>query len=214
MGAGIPKQYLPLAGRTVIEHTLGCFSDHPSVRGIVVALAADDCHWPKLDLRGYKPVETVIGGCERSRSVLNTLDYLVSVAAPDDWVLVHDAARPNLKRADLDKLIGTVADDPAGGILAAPVRDTMKQAGVTGCIETTIDRSCLWHAFTPQMFRLQMLRDALVAAAANGKHVTDEASAMEIAGFVPRLVQGSVENIKITRPDDLRLAEFYLSERK
>ena len=155
----------------------------------------------------------VTGGAERCHSVLNGLEALRQHADLTDWVLVHDAARPCLAVADLDRLMNELADDPVGGLLAAPVRDTLKQADSAGRVATTVDRSRLWHALTPQMFRLGRLRDALNAALARGLLVTDEAGAMEAAGFAPRLIEGRADNVKITRPEDLALAEFYLAHR-
>ncbi len=125
-------------------------------------------------------------------------------AADQDWVLVHDAARPNLAREDLDKLLHELAADPVGGLLAVPARDTLKRADADGRVAETVDRSVIWHAFTPQMFRLGMLRDALGAALGDGAPVTDEASAIEWAGYSPKLVEGRSDNLKVTRPEDLR----------
>jgi 2-C-methyl-D-erythritol 4-phosphate cytidylyltransferase len=155
-------------------------------------------------------VRTVPGGAERCHSVLNALELLAGHAAADDWVLVHDAARPCLRPADLACLLDTLAEDPVGGLLAVPVRDTMKRADIGDRVETTVDRNGLWHALTPQMFRLQALREALGKAIAAGVLVTDEAAAMEWAGHRPRLVAGAGDNLKITRPEDLPLAAYYL----
>lgn len=210
MQADRPKQYLGLAGRTVIEHTLACFTDHPDIRGIVVCLSDEDAYWPNLDIPSQVPIIRAAGGRERCHSVLNGLAALSGHAGEDDWVLVHDAARPCLSRADLDKLIHDLKDDPVGGILAVPVRDTMKRDNEAGRILHTVDRNGLWHALTPQMFPLDSLRRALELALEDGFEVTDEASALEHAGLQPRLVEGRSSNIKITRPEDLALAEFYL----
>lgn len=213
MRADRPKQYLPLAGRTVIEHTLQRFIDHPRIAGMVVALSAEDAYWPQLRVASDKPLLRVDGGAERADSVLNALRALAREAAARDWVLVHDAARPCLHPSDLDALIVSLADDAIGGILAVPVRDTMKRADDQGRIARTEERTGLWHALTPQMFRLGALTDALERAAAAGASVTDEASAFEHLGLRPRLVEGRGDNIKITRPEDLALAEFFLRER-
>lgn len=214
MGADRPKQYLSLAGRTVLEHTLDCFAGHPRVRGMILAIALDDPYWPELALEVCVPVHVVPGGEERAQSVLNALDLLMALAKPQDWVLVHDAARPNLAREDLDRLIMTVEQDAVGGILAVPVRDTMKRADESARILHTEPREGLWHALTPQMFRLGLLHQALTRALAAGLKMTDEASAMEYAGFAPRLVEGRADNLKITRPEDLDLAEFFLSRKQ
>lgn len=213
MGANIPKQYLPLAGRPVIAHTLDIFVRHSSLSGVVVAISTDDEWWPDVATGRLteKPLWVVAGGAERAHSVLNGLDALRKIAHPDDWVLVHDAARPCLHSADLNRLLAELAHDPVGGLLAVPVRDTLKRADPTRRVAATVDRSALWHALTPQMFRLGRLQDALRAALARGLVVTDEASAMEAAGFAPRLIEGRSDNLKITRPEDLTLAEFYLS---
>ncbi len=214
MAADRPKQYLMLAGRTVLEHTLACFAEHPRVRGIVLAIALDDPFWPDLVLDVELPVHIVPGGEERAQSVLNALDLLAALGQPSDWVLVHDAARPNLARQDLDRLVAEVEQDAVGGILAVPVRDTMKRADGGGRIAHTEPREGLWHALTPQMFRLGLLRDALRRALEAGARVTDEASALEYAGLHPLLVEGRADNIKITRPEDLELAEFFLTRRQ
>ena len=215
MGSTVPKQYLPLLGRPVIAHALTILLDHPRIDGVVVAIDARDEWWPTVvaDLDAAKPLLSARGGAERCHSVLNGLETLRERATPNGWVLVHDAARPCLTPTDLDRLLDELADDPVGGLLAAPVRDTLKQADLAGRIAATVDRSRLWHALTPQMFRLGMLHDALRAALARGLLVTDEAAAMEAAGFAPRLIEGRADNLKITRPEDLALAEFFLSRR-
>jgi 4-diphosphocytidyl-2-methyl-D-erithritol synthase len=143
---------------------------------------------------------------------MNSLRALAATASPQDWVLAHDAARPCLSQEDIDHLISELRDHPVGGLLALPVRDTMKRADAEGNVQITVDRKGLWHALTPQMFRLGPLTRALEQAIEEGKMVTDESQAMELAGFRPRLVEGRAENIKITRKDDLTLAELYLSQ--
>ena len=211
MKAALPKQYLPLGGATVIEQTLARLCAHPRIDGVVVALGSEDGYWPDLDFRCAKRLETVDGGAERCHSVLNALERLAGIGADDDWVLVHDAARPCLRAEDVDQLIERVTESGAvGGLLAVPVRDTMKRSDEAGGVASTVDRSNLWHALTPQMFRLGELRDALRRALAERGLVTDEASAMEWAGHRPLLVEGHADNLKITRPEDLALAEFYL----
>lgn len=206
MQADRPKQYLTLHNKTVIEHTLDCFFAHSGVWGIVLALASDDPFWPTLAYANDPRIQTVNGGKERADSVLNALQHLSAIGAnADDWVLVHDAARPNLSQADLSKLVLELADDSVGGLLAFPAKDTLKQIDAKGRVATTIDRSQIWQALTPQMFRLATLRDALSQALAQGVAITDEASAMEWAGFSPKLVEGRSDNLKITRPEDLQL---------
>ncbi|SDS77444.1 2-C-methyl-D-erythritol 4-phosphate cytidylyltransferase [Halopseudomonas xinjiangensis] len=204
MQADRPKQYLRLGDRTLIEHTLDCFLDHPGLRGLVVSLSAADGYWPTLACAADDRVNLAAGGAERANSVLAGIKRLVALGAADgDWVLVHDAARPNLAHSDLARLLESLADDPVGGLLAVPVRDTLKQVGPDGRVVATPDRSLYWQAYTPQMFRLGMLREALGGALAAGIPVTDEASAMEWAGHAPRLIEGRADNIKVTRPEDL-----------
>ncbi len=212
MGAPLPKQYLPLAGRTVIEHSLMRLAALQGCAGVVVALAADDSYWSSLSVTLNVPVQRVTGGDERCHSVLAALTWLLGVADPGEWVLVHDAARPCVRHDDLERLIATLADDPVGGLLAVPVRDTLKRAAADGRVLATVDRTDLWQAQTPQMFRLGALHGALSRAIAVGALVTDEAAAMEREGLMPRLIEGRSDNIKITRPEDLLLAEFYLRQ--
>jgi len=214
MGQPTPKQYLPLHGRPVIEHTLQRLLQHPLIEDVVVALGADDAWWPATRYCDHPNVQRVDGGAERSDSVLGALSALASLAAADDWVLVHDAARPCLRREDLDRLIDGVSNDTVGGLLAVPVHDTVKQSDAAGRVQQTLPRERLWRAYTPQMFRLGRLRQALEQARARGQQVTDDASAMELAGYYPRLIKGCADNIKITRPEDLVLAAFYLQQQR
>ncbi|NLY12717.1 MAG: 2-C-methyl-D-erythritol 4-phosphate cytidylyltransferase [Gammaproteobacteria bacterium] len=212
MQAACPKQYLTVSGKTILELTLQCFLERPDVMGIVLALAEHDTWWSQLDMAGDPRIQTVIGGAERADSVLNALLALNDRGAQaDDWVLVHDAARPLLKSADLERLLLELADDPVGGILAVPARDTLKRVSATGAILTTIDRSVIWHALTPQMFRLGLLQRALADALQAQVAITDESSAMEWAGLSPRIVEGCASNIKITRPEDLQLLQNLLT---
>lgn len=204
MRADRPKQYLQVSGLTILEHTINCFVDHPTLKGIVVSLAEADPYWHGLACASRPGIIQAEGGAERALSVLNALLILAERGAhEDDWVLVHDAARPNLQREDLDRLLTMLGDDSVGGILAAPVRDTLKRASVDGRVEATLDRSSVWQAFTPQMFRLGLLQTSIAEALAAGVNVTDEASAIEWAGYAPLLVEGRSDNLKITRPDDL-----------
>ena len=204
MRADRPKQYLQLAGRTILEHTLDCFLDHPRLKGLVLSLAADDPFWPALPCATDPRIQRVEGGAERADSVLAGLLRLVELGAQEgDWVLVHDAARPNLARSDLDRLLAVLADDPVGGLLAVPARDTLKRIGADGRVAETVDRSLIWQAYTPQMFRFAALHRALADALVAGVAVTDEASALEWVGQAPRLVEGRADNLKITRPEDL-----------
>lgn len=212
MQADRPKQYLPLHGKTVLEHTLACFLDHPEIEGVVVALSENDPWWLELGLQHAK-LYTALGGEERCHSVLNALNGLQSQADDNDWVLVHDAARPCLRREDLDHLLDALQGHPVGGLLGLPVADTVKRTGDNDAVIETVSREHLWRALTPQMFRLAELRMALNDALGKGALVTDDASAMELAGKMPKMIEGHGDNIKITRPQDLRLAELYLQER-
>jgi 2-C-methyl-D-erythritol 4-phosphate cytidylyltransferase len=215
MSTNIPKQYLPLGEKTVLEHTLDTLLACTQLAGVVVVLSADDGYWPELqDRYARERLETVTGGAERCHSVLNGLVYLAGKADADDWVLVHDAARPCVRLADIDTLINTLSATAHGGLLGVPVADTMKQVDAEDRITATVARESLWHAYTPQMFRAGMLRAALQHAIDKDLLVTDEASAMELAGYQPRMVQGQRDNIKITVPSDLELAAFYLRTRK
>lgn len=215
MLSDIPKQYLKIHHQTVIEHTLKCFMDHPEVAGIVVALHPNDPYWSELTIHSPIPLHVVDGGQERSDSVTNALVLLEDlVTSEQDYVLVHDAARPCLSLHDLDSLLGrrsSVGGD--GAILAMPVRDTMKRGDADlQTIDHTVNRENLWHALTPQMFPVNMLRQALTKAGAKAVEITDEASAIEFMGGSPVLVEGSASNIKITHPADLKLAEFFLAQ--
>ncbi|MDY0249672.1 MAG: 2-C-methyl-D-erythritol 4-phosphate cytidylyltransferase [Pseudomonas sp.] len=211
MQADCPKQYLKVSGKTILELTLACFLKHPSLRGIVLALAEHDRWWPQSSLAKHPLIQSVVGGAERADSVLNALQALQSHGAQaDDWVLVHDAARPLLAREDLDRLLAGLANHPVGGLLAVPARDTLKQVDAEGSVLKTIDRSVIWHALTPQMFRLGLLQRALTDALQSGVVVTDESSAVEWAGFTPKVIEGCANNIKITRPEDLRLLNTLL----
>ena len=206
-----PKQYLHLGNRIVIEHALARFICHPEIQGIVVAIDVQDRMWPSLVIESPKPLVTVPGGPERAHSVLNALRHLDSTAQTRDWVLVHDAARPCLTDHDLNQLLMVLENDPVGGILATPVRDTLKHGDAENRVDATVDRTALWHALTPQMFRLGVLRDALEDAISGSEIVNDEAVAMERAGLRPRLIKGRSDNIKITYPEDLALAERILA---
>jgi 2-C-methyl-D-erythritol 4-phosphate cytidylyltransferase len=211
----MPKQYAPLQGRTVIEWALAPFLADPSCAGVAVSLAADDPYWGEIAAR-LAEAKIIIagGGTERSDSVRKGLEALAGRATAEDWVLVHDAARPCLSSADLQHLLERLGAHRVGGILATPAADTLKRAGADSSIEQTVDRSGLWRALTPQMFRYKLLCDALDHAFANGRLPTDEAQALEWTGEHPELVQGSAANIKITSADDLVLAAALLNARQ
>ena len=212
-GGERPKQYLEVAGRPLIAHALDALLAHPGVAGVVVALAADDPLWPGWDEFAGRPLLTCVGGDSRAASVLAALQVLPDAVRGDDFVLVHDAARPNLALADLEQLLERGRVDPVGAILAAPVRDTLKRAGDDGGIDRTEPRERLWRALTPQLFRRLQLARALQAAADAGVEVTDEAMALERQGLRPLLVEGREDNFKVTTPADLARFEFELSRR-
>lgn len=212
MHADRPKQYLKIDGRPIIEYAISHLSAEPHIEGVVVAISEEDEYWPELELCLTKPMWVAPGGVERCHSVLNALQELSTHASDEDWVLVHDAARPCVRTEDIARLISQLSDDAVGGLLAVPVRDTMKRAGSNQRVISTESREGLWHALTPQMFRFGKLRHALEQAIEDEALVTDEASAMELAGYEPVLVEGHADNIKVTRPEDLALATFYLQQ--
>ncbi|HHF4025952.1 2-C-methyl-D-erythritol 4-phosphate cytidylyltransferase [Haemophilus influenzae] len=207
MQADKPKQYLTLLGKTLLEHTLDVMLSYPAVSKIILAVSKDDPYISTLSLD--PKIQLVEGGTTRAESVLNGLN---AIAEKNAWVLVHDAARPCLQHADIDKLLAI--EDEQGAILAIPVTDTIKRSDNQQCIVKTEDRSQLWQAMTPQFFPVDILRDALSTGIQQGANITDEASAMELAGFRPHLVAGRSDNLKVTRPEDLALAEFYLTRNK
>lgn len=211
-GGDVPKQYLQARGAPLIAHALDALLAEPRIAGAVVAIGEGDPWWPGWTTRSGKPVHACIGGAERADSVLAALQALAAMGVSDALVAVHDAARPNLDVADLRRLLDAACASDDGAILAAPVRDTLKQASGDR-IAATVHREALWRALTPQAFPLATLRDALEACRARGEHVTDEAMAMERAGARPRLVEGREDNIKVTTPADLALVEFLLARR-
>ncbi len=210
IGSALPKQYLPLAGRPMLWYALHTLACHPRIRRVYVVLAAGDSHFDDWDWSAYRHKLGILrcGGETRAASVLNGLRAMAREVAPDDWVLVHDAARPCLQPRHLDALIGQVETDAVGGILAIPVADTLKRADGQGRILGTHAREGLWQAQTPQMFRHALLVRALEGA--GGEAPTDEAGAVERLGLRPRLVEGDGTNLKVTRPPDLELAELIL----
>jgi 2-C-methyl-D-erythritol 4-phosphate cytidylyltransferase len=210
MGAELPKQYLQVAGATLLEHSLRALLGCQHIAGIVVALHPQDRRAGQLPVFQDLRVQTVAGGEQRSGSVLAGLEALFERAEPQDWVLVHDAARPCLQSRDIEGLIEAVIARDTGGILAEPIVDTVKQASADALVVGTLDRTTLWRAQTPQMFRLDELRRALHQAQAQGLVVTDEASAMELAGYPVQLIVGPAGNLKVTVPEDLPLAAWYL----
>lgn len=211
MGAEYPKQYLKLLDKTIIEHTLDRFLSLQFIERIYIAVAEDDTYWPKLPHAHNPRIIVVDGGKERADSVLNCLEALSAFAREEDWVLVHDAARPCIGVQEIMKLVAELENHPVGGILGIPVTDTLKQVS-NNTIEKTIDRTSLWQAQTPQMFRFGLLRSSLKLALRDGKKITDEASAMESYGYASLVVQGRSDNIKITRPEDLPIAAMLMQQ--
>ena len=214
MASEVPKQYLPLLGRPLIQHTLAVFVACPRISSITLVLSADDAFWDVADSALSAKIQVQrCGGATRAATVLNGLQALQDQINPDDWVLVHDAARPGLSAHLLNQLLDTLQNDPVGGLLAIPLADTLKRADREQRVANTEPRESLWQAQTPQMFRYELLKRALQAAgdvAANGSP-TDEAQAVEALGFKPKLVPGELRNLKITYPQDLALVEAILS---
>jgi 2-C-methyl-D-erythritol 4-phosphate cytidylyltransferase len=211
MAADRPKQYLPLLGRPLLQFTLERIASFTHVRGLVVGLAEDDPYWPTLP-KPAKLVGSYIGGAQRAETVLNGLKVLMRHAAEGDWVLVHDAVRPCVRHGDIERLIRGVGRHPDGGLLALPVADTVKRADRDNEVIETIPREGLWRAVTPQLFPIGMLKTALEKALRDNLTITDEAMAIEHLGGHPKLVASHGDNIKITLPGDLELAELYLKQ--
>ncbi|MFQ5659179.1 MAG: 2-C-methyl-D-erythritol 4-phosphate cytidylyltransferase [Gammaproteobacteria bacterium] len=214
MGADRPKQYLRIGGKCLLAYALEHFCRHPRITGVVVALAEGDPYWPGLPISTHEKIIMATGGEQRCHSVLNSLRRLAHHAQPDDWVLVHDAARPCLRSEDIDYLMQELAGHPVGGLLALPVQDTMKRADSENEISETVDRQGLWHALTPQMFRFAKLTQALTQAIGRDQMVTDEAQAMELSGVRPKLLTGHPGNIKVTHRGDLPVAELFLLQQE
>ncbi len=204
-----PKQYLTINNTTVIEHAVKVFLDNSEVKMLMICLQTGDRRFGDTRLAEHPKVETTLGGESRAESVLNGL--LALRAHEHDWVLVHDAARPCLSNHLLERLIEQLRDDDVGGLLAVPAKDTLKQASQNQRSLATLDRSTIWQAQTPQMFRYGVLRESLIRALKQGVDITDEASAVEASGYQPKLVEGDARNLKVTTPDDLQLAEYLLT---
>jgi 2-C-methyl-D-erythritol 4-phosphate cytidylyltransferase len=216
MQAIVPKQYLSINGAAIIEHAIKVFLDNHEIQRIMIPLAENDQSFSQLNIAKNRRVATTAGGSSRAHSVLNGLNALSAegshlLVKDSDWVLVHDAARPCLSSALLEHLIDSLRDDEVGGILAVPAKDTLKRASKTQTIMATVDRSDIWQAQTPQMFRYGILKAALTSAIEQNLNITDEASALEYMGYQPKLVVGDAKNLKVTTPEDLALAEFLLS---
>jgi 2-C-methyl-D-erythritol 4-phosphate cytidylyltransferase len=212
MANALPKQYLPLAGKPIISHTVQVFFNHPRISSIHLALNPEDNFWRSLALEPASKLKLhYTGGSSRSETVLNTLEAIAPQINEDDWILVHDAARPGLTNQLLDALLNTLENDEVGGLLALPLADTLKQSNRDTRVEKTIPRDNLWQAQTPQMFRYGLLKQALTSF----KGIpTDEAEAIEALGLQPKLVQGELRNLKITYPQDLELLEALFIKEK
>ena len=210
MNADRPKQYLDLAGKTVIEHTLLRLLHADVFTAVAVAISEEDPYWSELSVASHEKIIRAKGGKERADSVLSGLRAIRDHAQDEDWVLVHDAARPCITSSDIHHLIDSLVDDEVGGILALPCADTLKNVDGKNILGT-IDRSHIWRALTPQMFRYGSLKTALEGAVGNPA-ITDEASALELQGLQPKIVEGRPDNIKITRPEDLALAQFFMEQ--
>ncbi len=210
MNADRPKQYLELADKAVIEHTLYRLLSAKVFEAVSVAISIEDPYWPELEVSKHPKVITAAGGKERADSVLSALKSIRALASDEDWVLVHDAARPCITATDIQFLIDSLSNDEVGGILALSSHDTLKDVDGKNILGT-LDRSHIWRALTPQMFRYGSLKHALESAEGNPA-ITDEASALELQGLQPKIVEGRPDNIKITRPEDLALAQFYMEQ--
>ena len=211
MATTLPKQYLPLRHQTVIEITLKKLLAVNNVKKIIVSLHAEDDHWQTLDCARNPKIHTVIGGKERSDSVLAALKYIQHQARERDWIMIHDAARACIMNETIELMLTAMEDEDIGGVLAVASDDTLKQV-TDQRIHSTLDRRTIWRAQTPQMFRYQLLYRCLSNAISNNHPITDDASAIEIAGYAPRIISGRKDNIKITHPEDLHFAEFILKQ--
>ncbi len=209
-GAGTPKQYSPLRGQPMLYHAIRTLAQHPAIEQVLAVLAPDDTHWDGFDWSRFaaKLRPLFCGGETRAQSVANALEHVGDDLKPNDWVLVHDAARPCLRPQLVDRLLEQLRDDDVGGLLAVPMTDTMKRADGWQRVESTEPRERLWRAQTPQMFRYAVLRRALTAAPSGVP--TDESWAVEKLGLHPRLVHGEVTNFKVTFPEDIAVAEMLL----
>ncbi|CAL4324789.1 2-C-methyl-D-erythritol 4-phosphate cytidylyltransferase [Buchnera aphidicola (Protaphis terricola)] len=209
MLSGIPKQYIKIKNRTILEYTLIALLSHPNIVRVIVSLNKQDNYFKKLSISSDIRVVSVIGGNKRINSVLSGLVLPIH----EKWVIVHDAVRPCISYQDLEKLISITKKSKIGGILARPISDTIKYVSHnTKKISYTIERKNIWHALTPQLFPINLLRFCLKKIIQNNIDITDESSALEYCGYNPLIVLGSYKNIKITFPEDLIFAKFYLEE--
>jgi 2-C-methyl-D-erythritol 4-phosphate cytidylyltransferase len=212
MGADRPKQYLPLGDKTVLEHTLDKLFSFHAIDGVMLILSESDDYWPLLNYHSDKPLLTCNGGVQRHHSVFNGLSALKSHLSTDSIVMIHDAVRPFVQHQDLERLLQVARECEDGALLATPLADTLKKARADLTVLNTPPRENLWRALTPQAFYLGKIYSALESVLTQNLMVTDDASAMELSGYHPRLVKGDGRNIKITHPEDLRLAELFLEQ--
>ena len=212
MGSNVPKQYVSVNGKTIVEHTIDNFIGRKEIENICIAISESDKHWPALPISKNKKIITTIGGSERYESVYNALCALKDKANDDDWVLVHDAVRPCLKKSIIDRLITDISSNDVGGILALPCFETMKKVNNNRHIEETINREIIWRAQTPQVFKYKKLLLAIEKAINENIHITDEAMAMELLNYKPIVIMGDEKNIKITHQIDLKHLELFLKD--
>ncbi len=214
MQSNVAKQYLTINNKTVLQHTVEQFINLPFVKGILVAISNTDDTFATLSFSNKNKVQHCIGGKQRYQSVLNTLDTFQHLIKPHEWIMVHDAARPCVSPHDIEKLYTECKNHKVGGILATPVKDTLKQSLANQTIAKTVDRDTMWHALTPQMFRYQNLVNAIENSIMDNLAITDDASAFENLNLRPKLVDGREDNIKITRPSDLDYATWIITQRQ
>ena len=215
VGSSIPKQYLQIAGKAILQHAINPFANNSRIVGITVVLHPEDSHFETLELSNAacEKINTVMGGATRAHSVLNALESFKTKIAKDDFVLVHDAARPCLTNDDLDLLIDACLEHQVGGIIGSRVADTIKRVENNSIVET-LDRENIWRAYTPQMFKFGLLHEAMQKAFDHNVCITDEASALEYIGYQPCMVEGDARNIKVTTAEDISLAEIFIQEEK
>lgn len=213
-GQSLPKQYTEIANQSVLGHSIACFNALPRVQAIILPIPSGDPHIHQQSLETPFPLITVTGGKTRYLSVANALNAIREQAEPDDWVLVHDGVRPCLHPHDLEKLFASLQSDSVGGILATPVKDTLKHVREDGRITQTVPREHLWHALTPQMFRFAILDKAIAHVIEHDIEVTDDASAIECLGMTPKIVEAEYPNPKLTTPQDLPFIEQLLKRKQ
>ncbi|MDP0587805.1 MAG: 2-C-methyl-D-erythritol 4-phosphate cytidylyltransferase [Candidatus Endonucleobacter bathymodioli] len=212
MNTDTPKQYLKIKSKMLIEHTLERLIQFPLFTKIIVVLNNEDKYASDINILRHKKIILATGGEKRYHSVINGLKALDSLADDNDWVMVHDAARPCIRQTDIEWLVECLRTHDVGGVIGSLVKNTIKRVDSNGTIVETIDRATLWHTFTPQMFKWKALTQAMTLSVANGVSITDEASAMEYAGYKPMMIKGYDDNIKVTSREDLALAELYLEQ--